>query len=149
VPSVDRERLAGNLLAFVPSVFKRLVKGYPVGDISRQQLEFLFMLSGHDGNPMSFYSEKLMVSKPNLTVMTDKLIEEGFVKRSFDPNDRRVIILNITDKGQESLCRHKEKVRQEMVKKLGQFNESDVKRLNELIEEMRAIFDKVDQDKQP
>lgn len=147
---MEREKLAINLLAFIPTVFKRLVKGFPTcGDISRQQVELLFAINGHDGCPMSFYSDKLMISKPNLTVMADKLIEEGLVERDFDPADRRVVTLNMTKKGKEFLTEHRERVKQEIVRKLDQFDDGDVKRLNELIEEMKTIFDKVEQDRQP
>ena len=146
---MERERLAANLLEFIPSIFKRLVKSFPSSNISRQQMELLFTVGNQDNRPMSYYSEKLMMSRPNLTVLTDKLIEEGLIERAFDPHDRRVIILNITAKGREFLNQHREVLRQEMLNRLNQFDDSDIKRLNELIEEMRDIFDKFDHVKQP
>lgn len=142
---MDREKLAENLLTIVPLMFKKLKKSFPAFEIPKQQLGLLFQISHEDGKPMSYYSEKMMVSKPNLTVMADKLIEEGFVERAFDASDRRIVILKITKKGEELLSEHKAIVRQEMAKILSLLDEKDVKRLNELIVEMKEIFNKIDQ----
>lgn len=138
-----RQKLVENFVTFMPQMFKRLMKGFPAFEISKQQLELLFRINGEDGKPMSHYSEKMMVPKPNLTVMADKLIEEGLIERGFDPNDRRVIILKITKKGEQYLSEHRKKAREFMMKKFDSFNDSDIKRLNEIIEEMKIILNKL------
>jgi DNA-binding MarR family transcriptional regulator len=142
---MDREKFVENLLTFVPMMFKKIMKGFPNLEVSKLQLELLFKISNEDRKPMSYYSEKMMIPKSNLTVISDKLIEEGFIERVFDPSDRRVIFLMITDKGQGYLCEHKKRMKQEMIKKLDAFSDVDIKRLNELIEEMRTILEKMDQ----
>ena len=140
----DREKLAENIQTFVPFIFKKLIKSMPNFEISKHLLELLFLIKKEDKKPMSYYSEKMMIPKSNLTVMADKLFEDGFIEREFDPNDRRVIILKITEKGDKYLCEHVKKMKQLMIKKLDLFNDEDIKRLNELLEEIRAIFNKMD-----
>jgi DNA-binding MarR family transcriptional regulator len=78
-------------------------------DISKQQMGSLFHMCKDNGRPMSYYSEKMMIPKSNLTVVSDKLIKEGYVDREFDPSDRRIIILNITEKGKAYLEEQKKK----------------------------------------
>ncbi|MGE5632063.1 MAG: MarR family winged helix-turn-helix transcriptional regulator [Caulobacteraceae bacterium] len=141
---MDRIKLVENILTFIPSVFKRLMKAYPNLEITRQQLGLLFHINCENGKPMSYYSEKMMIPKSNLTVLSDKLIKEGLAERAFDLGDRRVITLKITKKGREFLYEHKEKVKHEILKKLDSLSDADVKRLNELIEEIREIFDKIE-----
>ncbi len=142
---MDREKLSESILTIVPFLFKKLMKVFPAAEISKQQLELLFQISHEDRKPMSFYSEKMMVPKSNLTVISDKLIIEGLIERVFDPNDRRIIILKITPKGVEYLGEYKKIIIREMKKKLESLNNDDIKRLNELIGEMKIIFNKIDQ----
>ncbi|MHB1391583.1 MAG: MarR family winged helix-turn-helix transcriptional regulator [Clostridia bacterium] len=141
---MDREKLAENLLNFLPSMFKKLMKVHPTFEMPKQQMGLLFHISKENGKTMSYYSEKMMVPKPNLTVIADKLISDGFVERAFDPNDRRVIILALTKKGEEYLNENIKRIKGEMMERLDSFNDKDIARLNELIEEMKAIFDRLD-----
>jgi DNA-binding MarR family transcriptional regulator len=120
------------------------MKAYPNLEISKQQLGLLFHINADSGKPMSYYSEKMMIPKSNLTVLSDKLIKEGLVERAFDPCDRRVITLEVTGKGKEYLNEHKEKVKHEILKRLDSLSEAEAKRLNELIEEIKQIFDKIE-----
>lgn len=140
---MDREKLAENLQTFVPLMFKKIMKAFPASEISQPQIGLLFHVKKNKGKPMSYYSEKMMVPKSNLTVISDSLIKEGYIERKFDPSDRRVIILELTGKGEEFLNNYKEKVREQIKKRLDNLEEEDVIRLNELIEEMKSIFEKI------
>lgn len=140
---MEREKLAENLLSMGPLIFKKLTKGFHTLGISKLQLELLFMIWKNGGQPMTYYSEQMMVSKPNLTVMTDRVIKEGLIERSLDPDDRRVVTLKITKKGEDFLREHREKVLQEMTSRLDAFEDADVRRLNELLEEMKTIFTRI------
>jgi DNA-binding MarR family transcriptional regulator len=51
------------------------------------------------GLRMSALSERLMVSCGNVTGITDQLEREGYVVRTPDPLDRRVIIVSLTSVG--------------------------------------------------
>lgn len=141
---MDKEKLAENILTFIPSMFKRLMRAYPDLGISRQHLELLFKVQNENRKPMSYYSEKMMIPKSNLTVISDTLVKDGLLERVFDPNDRRVVILAITEKGEERLHEHKKNMMHEMAKRLDAFDDKDINRINELIEELKAIFDRND-----
>jgi len=140
---MDKEHLAENILSFVPLMMKRFTKGFSHAQISRQQFELLFLIQKFNGKSMSFFSKKMMVSKPNLTTLSDKLIQEGWIERVFDPRDRRIICLTITDKGKKFITLHKNKMKQLLVKNFEGLTVQDIQRLNELLEEMRSIFDKI------
>ena len=140
---MDREKLAENILNFLPLMLKRLMKAHPHFEMPKQQMGLLFNISKENRKPMSYYSEKMMIPKSNLTVISDKLIKEGFIERDFDSNDRRVIILALTQKGEEFISENIKRIREEMVERLDSFNDEDIKRMNELIEEMKEIFYKL------
>jgi len=48
---------------------------------------------------MSDIGKCLSMPKPHITVIVDKLIDEGYVVRQNDPKDRRIINISLTDKG--------------------------------------------------
>ena len=135
--------LVENLMAFLPNLHKKLFKGVPPFEISRQQAELLFFVFKENGMPMSYYSDKTMVSKPSLTLMADKLIEEDFIERGFDKDDRRVITLNITQKGIDCVNRQREKIKETVILRLEVLSENEVTRLNALFDEINQIFDKL------
>ena len=49
--------------------------------------------------PMREVAETMACNSSNLTGITDRLEDRGLVRRSADPNDRRVKLLVLTDEG--------------------------------------------------
>lgn len=43
------------------------------------------------------------VAPPTITKVANKLVEQGFASRQVDPDDRRVVRLEVTDKGRKQL----------------------------------------------
>ncbi len=142
---MDRRTLVDNMQIFLPLMFKKLVKSYPDFEISKQHLKLLYIIKNEDRKPMSYYSEKMSIPKSNITVMTNKLFEEGLIEREFDPKDRRIILIKLTDKGDEYLCECWDRIKQHMLRKIDVLDNEEVKRLNELIEEMKLIFNKIEE----
>ncbi|WWQ61733.1 MarR family transcriptional regulator [Sulfolobus tengchongensis] len=54
--------------------------------------------------PMSRVAEKYMLTKAGLTSIIDRLEEKNLVKRVRSESDRRVIYVELTDKGREKLA---------------------------------------------
>ena len=52
---------------------------------------------------MSFLHEKMYMANSTLTVIVDKLVEEELVKRYRNPEDRRIVLLELTANGEELL----------------------------------------------
>ena len=51
---------------------------------------------------MKVMSERIYCNAPNLSFITNQLVDRGFVERSVDPADRRSRILVLTRKGQRA-----------------------------------------------
>lgn len=56
-----------------------------------------------DGIKVSQLSKKMKVASPTITQQINSLESHGFVKRTMDLKDRRVIRIQITEKGEEVL----------------------------------------------
>lgn len=140
----EREKLVENLIFFIPTIFKKLMKSIPPMDIPKQQFGLLHMVCIRQGKTMSYYSEKMQLPKSNISILADRLIKGGYLIRETDPEDRRVINLRVTKKGKDLFSTQKNQIKREMIKPLEDLQEEDILRLNTLIIEMKSIFDKLE-----
>lgn len=66
----------------------------------------LMMQMHHKGAcGMSEVSERFEITPAAASQLVDKLVQNGFVQREEDPNDRRAKLLNLTDKGRDLVQR--------------------------------------------
>ena len=69
--------------------------------LTPSQFEILTVLSEEGEIPLNRLSERLCCACSNVTGIVDRLERDGLVKRERSREDRRVILLALTDKGQE------------------------------------------------
>ncbi len=69
--------------------------------LSMPQFSILMQLHHKGACGMSEISERFEVSPAAASQLVDKLVQNGFIIREEDPNDRRAKLLNLTDKGRE------------------------------------------------
>lgn len=67
--------------------------------VSMTQVHVLSMLQRHGDVPMSRLAELIDVSVSNATGLIDRMEERGYVERDRVPDDRRVVIVRMTDPG--------------------------------------------------
>jgi DNA-binding MarR family transcriptional regulator len=72
-------------------------------DLSPGRLSVLMVLNAYPDKtmPLSEIGEYLIVSRPNITGLIDNLVEDGLVKRIHHPEDRRMILAQLTPQGRE------------------------------------------------
>jgi DNA-binding MarR family transcriptional regulator len=71
--------------------------------ISMTQLHILHMLDRHGQMPMSRLAEVLDVSVSNATGLVDRMEERGLVARTRVPEDRRVVLVQVSPAGLQML----------------------------------------------
>ncbi len=69
--------------------------------LSRSMIGTLFHLSHRDHTGVTDLSEHLGVSSAAASQMLERLVEEGLIQRSEDPDDRRMKQIILTDKGSQ------------------------------------------------
>jgi len=69
--------------------------------------QFGLLMQMHHKGPcgMSQVSERFEITPAAASQLVDKLVQNGFIQREEDPNDRRAKLLNLTDKGRELIQR--------------------------------------------
>lgn len=94
------DSIAENLIAIHPMLYKSISK--PIRSKSSITPGGMFVLGSlkrHGILSMSDIGKCLMMPKPHITVIVDRLIEAGYVERQNNSKDRRVINISITKKG--------------------------------------------------
>ena len=71
--------------------------------VSMSHLHVMGILSRHGDTPMSRLADLLDVSMSNATGLVDRMEERGFVERVRVPDDRRVVLVSLTDRGRATL----------------------------------------------
>ena|SRR5688572_24314616 len=69
--------------------------------LSMPQFGLLMQMHHKGACGMSEVSERFEITPAATSQLVDKLVQNGFVKREEDPQDRRAKLLNLTDKGRE------------------------------------------------
>ncbi len=72
-------------------------------DLTMPQLKIMFLLNAHTHMRMGELAETLGRNLSTTTGVVDKLVEHGLVDRVPDPDDRRVVVVGITERGNK-LC---------------------------------------------
>jgi len=94
------------VLSVVKTLFE--LKNSLIGDLGKQvhkhninRSEFITLISICDNEKKSMgeLCSDVDLKSGSLTALIDNLIEKGYVKREFDKNDRRKIIVCLTEKG--------------------------------------------------
>ncbi|MEG0259123.1 MAG: MarR family transcriptional regulator [Lysinibacillus sp.] len=75
--------------------------------VSGSQAAILRSLAVHGPQNASTLAESLRITPGAVTSLSDKLIASGYAHRNRDANDRRVVLLEITDQGREILKQFK------------------------------------------
>ena len=67
--------------------------------ISMAQLNIMYTLQRSGEMPMSRLAELLNVSLSNATGLIDRMEERGFIERTRVPEDRRIVLVHVTEAG--------------------------------------------------
>lgn len=79
-------------------------KPHTIGGLTRGELMILFCVDdgttpGEIGLKVSEIGNRLVIAAPTATQQINTLESQGFVERSVDPGDRRVVRVRLTEKG--------------------------------------------------
>lgn len=78
-------------------------------DISGSQVYILEILTAEGAQKSSELSERIGISLPAITNLTNKLVQKGYIERKTSENDRRITLMQMTPLGSEVLDQINEK----------------------------------------
>lgn len=115
-------------------------------DITIGQLECLRTVSRLDSPSMSVLARELNLQPSTVTGMVDKLVKAGKLQRVDDPEDRRVVRIEMTARGRAEHRQHHRQRRKRLMAMLGELGEQDLHKLHDGLKAMYEVRRKHDDD---
>jgi MarR family 2-MHQ and catechol resistance regulon transcriptional repressor len=88
--------------------------------------------------PLSELGDHLVVTRANITGLIDGLVRDGFVRRIDHPQDRRMVLAQLTDKGRKFLSWFAPQHHANLKKFLGCLSRAEKRQLVGLLDRLRV-----------
>lgn len=109
--------------------------------VSMAQVHIMYTVQRHGDMTMSQLADVLDVSDSNATGLVDRMAERGFVQRDRVPEDRRVVVVRVTEAG-EQLLGEVDALSDEMFRSvLGRLDPAQLLGVGQAIADLRAAVD--------
>jgi len=112
-----------------------------IGDITQGEMMILgYLISKKDGVSAGELSEKLDLTTPRVASALNSLSKKGFIERSRNPSDKRIVIVNITAAGKKIILERREEavsMAEQLLQKLGERDASELIRIMKRINEIK------------
>ncbi|MBV7272511.1 MarR family transcriptional regulator [Clostridium sp. PL3] len=138
--------LAENLITFLPVMIKKIIKfdTAPIKMPPLNQLMVLGLLQEEGSSSISELCKNLTISRPQMTIVIDKLVDLDLVYRVHNESDRRTININVTEKGKKYCLEISEMVKENLKSKLMNLSQEDLSILLRSIDVAKNIFKKLE-----
>lgn len=116
-------------------------------DITNNDMHIIEAIGLSGKNTMSVVAKKLGITAGSLTTSVNGLVNKKYVKRKRNDQDRRVVFLQLTDKGKSAYDHHREYHRQMTDAVVNRLDEKEMqvllKTLNDLTDFFRGYKDRM------
>lgn len=115
----------------------------PVPSLPPSHVKVILYLTKFQSPSISEIAKSLNISKSNMTPIIDKLIDEELVTRYPDPNDRRVLRVELTSKATNFFHYMREFAKKIISEKINTLSENDLEKLENSLTDITDIFNKL------
>jgi DNA-binding MarR family transcriptional regulator len=142
------ENLVENLLIYYPLFYRKVKtsindeKCLKYGKTDGYY-QILGILMDWGPSAISKIGKELYISRPNMTPLIDKLVNDKMVKRIRSEKDRRVVNIEITEEGKKFMVEAREVVEENIKQNLLNLDENEFKILYESLENIKKIVLKI------
>jgi DNA-binding MarR family transcriptional regulator len=145
ISSIDK--IVENLFSMHPLITISLTRSIRTNtNLNLGSLYIMGLLYHHGMMSMSEIGCRLKMPKPHVTAKVDKLIAENIVERLFDPNDRRIINIQMTEKGKNDLKIIKQKVSQDLRERIQMLDPEKIKTMLDSSQHLRDYLTEIKDD---
>ena len=114
-------------------------KGEKIGNPSFIHLEIMKRIDDSGGLPMTDLAEYLCIKAPSVTYLVEDLVKDNFARRLHNTQDRRIVKIVLTQKGQKILKRlypHRADTFRKVLRQLGALEQKKFAKTLERINEI-------------
>lgn len=123
--------------SFMTEPVERLFRAHRLSEATYNALRIL-RGSGQSGRACSEIGRDMVTRVPDVTRIVDRLEKEGWATRCRVPEDRRVVLIKITDKGLAVLNKLDEPIRKLHQEQFSHMTKSEIIELTRLLEKARS-----------
>lgn len=129
-------RMAENLPLFEKFTLKRELQ-----NLTPQELHTISLIAKMGSPKMSDLARRGHVTLGTMTVMINKLVKKGYVRRNRDTNDRRVVRVGLTGRGKRADTVHMDFHKNLIDRVLTSLTDSEQRQLVRLVQKVVASLD--------
>ncbi len=136
--------IAVDVFQTIPVLYRRILRPDAAGmSPFSPPIAVLVVVKRRGPLSMSAIAQELSYSKQNLTKIVDRLVKEGLVDRSPDTSDRRVLNIEMTEKGRQFMADRRERMRARLVEDLSHLSDEELEELMDTFERVRGALPKL------
>lgn len=131
---ITPEQCATEVMETIPLVMQFLrteMRSQNSPDLSVPQFRTLAFLNRHPGASLSDLAEHLGVTRATASAIIDRLVQRGLVDRRERPDERRHVVLKLTQAGSEYLQQIREFTRAQIAKMFANLSQTQLRRVVE------------------
>lgn len=131
-----------NLFNEILGIEEKALTSSEFRDISVNDMHILEAVGTEEPRSMSSVAKSLSVTVGTLTIAMNNLVKKGYVNRARSEEDRRVVLISLSDKG-ESAYYHHQKFHDDMIQAImTDLDETQMDALTQALNKLRAFFRK-------
>jgi DNA-binding MarR family transcriptional regulator len=123
------QELAHALTRAERSVTRQLARALEDEGCTVEDSRILQLLADGRGHTMTEVADFVLVPAPSVTRLVDRMVTDGLVHRTADPNDRRRVLVHLTPRGEALARRLDDIVQRQQHALLDGFEPADAERL--------------------
>lgn len=124
----------------VMQVFRTEMRSHRTPDLSIPQFRALAFLNRQPGATLSEAAEHIGLTPPSMSKMVDGLVARELVAREVSANDRRRLILTLTDAGRSLLNGARAGTLTALAKRLEALSEDDLRAVDRAMDILHPVF---------
>lgn len=124
----------------VTSIAETLVKEQIGSDLTNDQHYMLRYINQANLCTSSELAEVFNVKKSAITAIITRMFEKGLIERTRDENDRRVVYLTLTDKGNDMYEKAEDRIHKLVESFINKFDPLEIKQFIETYEKLNQVL---------
>ncbi|SRR5579883_3404801 len=137
---------AARLMETIPLVMRVIradMRAQGASTMSVPQFRALAFLDRHPGASLSEVAEHVGVTRATASATIERLVQRDFVHRSHDPQERRRVVLSLTEAGQHHLQQAREHTRTHIAYLLKNLTEEQILLVEEGLTLLKQVFEPI------
>ena len=131
-----------NLFNEILGIEEKALTSSEFRDISVNDMHILEAVGTEEPRSMSSVAKSLSVTVGTLTIAMNNLVKKGYVNRARSEEDRRVVLISLSEKGEKAYYHH-QKFHDDMIQAImTDLDETQMDALTQALNKLRAFFRK-------